>query len=60
MKRRVIAELARRARARGLRDPEGAAERVFVYLEGVWASVRMFGTGAPLSRAREAIRRLSA
>lgn len=59
VKRRVLDELERRAQAQGLADPTGAAERVFVYLEGVWASVRMFGTGAPLSGATDAIRRLA-
>jgi AcrR family transcriptional regulator len=60
VKRRVIEELESRARAQGLPDAKGAAERVFVYLEGVWASVRMFGADAPLAKAGDAIRRLAA
>jgi AcrR family transcriptional regulator len=60
VKRRVIADLESRAGKQGLSDPKGAAERVFVYLEGVWASVRMFGADAPLGGAHAAIRRLAA
>jgi AcrR family transcriptional regulator len=60
VKRRVIEDLQRRATAQGLPDPKATAERVFVYLEGVWASVRMFGADAPLSGARDAVRRLAA
>ena len=59
VKRRVLDELERRAQAQGLPDPKAAAERVFVYLEGVWASVRMFGADAPLSGAADAVRRLA-
>ncbi len=59
VKRRVMQELESRAEAQGLPDAKGAAERVFVYLEGVWASVRMFGADAPLSGAINAIRRLA-
>lgn len=57
-KRRVLASLERRAAAEGLADPRAAAERVFLFLEGVWASARMFGTASPLDQAEEAIRRL--
>jgi AcrR family transcriptional regulator len=58
VKRRVLAELERRAGLQGLAEPRAAAERVFLLLEGVWASVRMFGREAPLGEAREAVRRL--
>ncbi|QLQ20722.1 MAG: TetR/AcrR family transcriptional regulator [Exiguobacterium profundum] len=57
-KQRVLAALERRAGNEGLAEPRAAAERVFLLLEGVWATARMFGTGAPLEQAEEAIRRL--
>jgi AcrR family transcriptional regulator len=60
VKRRVLETLARRAAAQGLPDPEAAAERVFLLLEGLWAARRMFGPEAPLGQAREALRRLIA
>jgi AcrR family transcriptional regulator len=60
VKERVLATLRARARAQGVPGPEAAAERVFLLLEGVWASARMFGADAPLGQAREAVRRLIA
>lgn len=57
-KQRVLAALERRAAAEGLAEPKAAAERVFLFLEGVWAAARMFGTSAPLDQAEEAIRQL--
>ena len=60
VKRRVLVDLEARAAAQGLAEPRAVAERVFVFLEGVWASVRMFGPEAPLAGAREAVRRLAA
>ncbi len=60
VKRRVIETLERRAAAEGITRPKETAERVFLFLEGVWAAVRMFGAEAPLSGAKEAIRRLAA
>jgi AcrR family transcriptional regulator len=58
VKRRTLSDMEARARAEGLPDPAGAARRVFLLLEGVWASVRMFGSDAPLEAAREALPRL--
>ena len=58
VKDRVLASLQRRATAQGA--PVGAAERVFLLLEGVWAAARMFGPDAALAEAREAVRRLVA
>lgn len=60
VKRRVIETLVRRAGAQGLPDPEAAAGRVFLLLEGVWAARRMFGPAAPLAEAKAALRRLIA
>jgi AcrR family transcriptional regulator len=58
VKRRVIEALETRACAQGLTDPRATANAVFLFLEGVWASVRMFGASAPLSGAEAAVRRL--
>jgi AcrR family transcriptional regulator len=60
VKSRVIAGLERRARNQGLADPATKAEQVFLVLEGVWASVRMFGDKAPLAHAKAMIRALVA
>lgn len=60
MKRRLLDDLGARARAEGLADPDGAAERVFLLVEGVWAAVRMFGPRAPLAGAEAALDRLLA
>ena len=58
VKTRVLETLEVRARAQGLTNPRATAEAVFLFLEGVWASVRMFGTTAPLTNAEAAVRRL--
>lgn len=58
VKGRVLDTLERRARNQGLSQPRLTAEAVFLFLEGVWASVRMFGVKAPLSGGETAIRRL--
>jgi AcrR family transcriptional regulator len=58
VKARVLATLETRARHQGLSQPRQTAEAVFLFLEGVWASVRMFGAEAPLAGAETAVRRL--
>ncbi len=58
VKRRVIAQLQLRAQNQGLPDAQAHAERVFLFLEGVWAATRMFGAKAPLTHAKDAIRKL--
>jgi AcrR family transcriptional regulator len=58
VKTRVIETLEARARAQGLTRPRETAEAVFLFLEGIWASVRMFGANAPLARAEAVARRL--
>ena len=58
VKKRVLETLEIRARAQGLAKPRETAEGVFLFLEGVWASVRMFGPNAPLAHAETAVRRL--
>ncbi|MFN5998323.1 MAG: TetR/AcrR family transcriptional regulator [Paracoccaceae bacterium] len=58
VKTRVIEALEARARAQGLTNPRQTAQSVFLFLEGVWASVRMFGARAPLAGAETAAQRL--
>ncbi len=58
VKTRVLETLETRARAEGLTLPRQTAEAVFLFLEGIWAAVRMFGAAAPLTQAESAIRRL--
>jgi AcrR family transcriptional regulator len=60
VKENVLAELEARAAAQGLLNARIVAEQMFLLLEGVWASVRMFQTEAPLSQARNAVRKLAA
>jgi AcrR family transcriptional regulator len=60
VKVRVLEALERRARSQGLNDPRATAEGVFLFLEGIWASVRMFGPDAPLEHAEAALDRLIA
>jgi AcrR family transcriptional regulator len=59
VKRAVIARFEDYAASEGLDDPRGVAESLFLLLEGVWAAVRMFGPEAPLSRAKQAARRIA-
>lgn len=58
VKTRTLAALRLRAELQGLADPAGSAERLFLLLEGVWASVRMLREAAPLAGAKAMARRL--
>lgn len=58
VKRNVLERLRGYAERQGLADPEQAAELVFLLVEGVWASVRMFGPSAPVSHVPGAVRQL--
>lgn len=58
VKQRVLQDLLHRAQHQGVRNPARVADQVFLLLEGIWASVRMFGPKAPLDHARDAMRRL--
>lgn len=58
VKERVLADLTERAQKQGLADPRMVAEMVFLLLEGIWATKRMFGPDAPLDAATDAVRRL--
>ena len=60
MKTRTLDALRLRAERQGLADPSAVAEQIFLLLEGVWAVVRMFGDGAPISGAKAAARKLMA
>ena len=57
-KNRTLAELELRAKNQKAKHPRKTAELVHLLLEGVWASVQMFGRDAPISHAKEAVRRL--
>jgi len=59
-KQRVLAGLTQRAEAQGLPQPRATAEIAFLLIEGVFAAVRMFGPGAPISGAQAALRKLAA
>ncbi len=58
VKERTIADLTARAAAQGLANPADAAAEVFVVIEGLWASVRMFGPDAPFAAAERACARI--
>jgi AcrR family transcriptional regulator len=60
VKQNVIAELEARAAQQNLANPQKTAQLMFLLLEGVWASVRMFKAAAPIAHAKEAVRMLAA
>jgi AcrR family transcriptional regulator len=59
VKQNVIAELETRATQQKLTDPKKIAQLMFLLLEGVWASVRMFKANAPIQHAKAAVRALA-
>jgi AcrR family transcriptional regulator len=59
VKQNVIAELVSRAEKQQLPQPRKTAELMFLLLEGVWASVRMFKAEAPIQHAKAAVRALA-
>jgi AcrR family transcriptional regulator len=59
VKQNVIAELETRAAQQKLADPKKIAQLMFLLLEGVWASVRMFKAEAPIQHAKAAVRTLA-
>jgi AcrR family transcriptional regulator len=58
VKTNVLAHLTALAKHQGIADPQKAAELTFLLVEGVWASVRMFGPSAPIAHVPQAIRQL--
>jgi AcrR family transcriptional regulator len=54
VKDRNIADLEIRAQAEGLVNPAAVAAEVFLVIEGLWASTRMFGPDAPFDAAERA------
>jgi AcrR family transcriptional regulator len=48
------------ARAQGLSEPERVARQIFLLIEGIWASVRIYGLDAPIDDALAAARRIIA
>jgi AcrR family transcriptional regulator len=59
VKQNVIAELEARATKQNLAAPQKTAQLMFLLLEGVWASVRMFKAAAPIQHAKDAVRMLA-
>jgi AcrR family transcriptional regulator len=59
IKQRVIAALALRAIRQNVPDANDVANNIFLFLEGVWASVRMLRGAAPLAGAKAAVRKLA-
>lgn len=59
VKSRTLDALRLRAEHQGLAEPEVVAQTLFLLLEGVWASVRMFGDAAPLEQSKAAARKLA-
>jgi AcrR family transcriptional regulator len=58
VKKRVLADLEDRASKQLIANPKTVAGQMFLLLEGIWASVRMLRTEAPLSHAKAAVRAL--
>lgn len=58
IKNRTLAELELRAKNQKAKKPRKTAELVYLLLEGMWVSVRMFGGNAPIKHAKEAVRKL--
>jgi AcrR family transcriptional regulator len=58
VKRGVIDRLEALAQRQSAPEPRKTAEMLYLLLEGVWASVRMFRAEAPIKHAREAARKL--
>jgi AcrR family transcriptional regulator len=58
VKQNVIKHLENLAKRQGVAEPKQAAELVFLMVEGVWASVRMFGQDAPIKHVSRAVRDL--
>jgi AcrR family transcriptional regulator len=67
----IVHEAARRAKdatldryktyavLQNLQDPERAAKDIFLLMEGIWISVRIYGRDAPVSHAGETARKLT-
>ncbi len=58
VKQNVLAHLQDLAKRQGVAEPKKAAELVFLLVEGVWASVRMFGQKAPIRHVPKLVREM--
>lgn len=58
VKERNLADLEARAHAQGLANPADVAADVFLVIEGLWASTRMFGPDAPFIAAERSFARI--
>lgn len=59
-KQRVLARLEQMAGEAKAAQPRALAEQLYLLLEGVWASVRIYGRDAPVTHLVEAARALAA
>jgi AcrR family transcriptional regulator len=59
VKERVLANLTALARRQDIKAPDRVALQVYLLIEGVWATVRMFQDPAAIAHARAAVRRLA-
>jgi AcrR family transcriptional regulator len=59
VKRRVLSRLSALATRQGVLAPDRVATQVYLLIEGVWATVRMFQDPAAIAHARAAVRRLA-
>jgi AcrR family transcriptional regulator len=60
VKDRVLQALEARARLQGFAESQQVAEAVFLLLEGVWATRRMYGSQAPIDVAARSVQSLIA
>ena len=58
VKDRLLNDLVTRAKSEQLNFPEDVAAEIFLIIEGLWASTRMFGRDAPFNAAERAFARI--
>jgi AcrR family transcriptional regulator len=56
----TLVRYAAYARQQGIGEAERVARQIFLLVEGIWASVRMYGVDAPIDDALAAARRIMA
>ncbi len=59
VKKRVLKQMTELAELQGHDDPISTALSTYLVIEGVWATVRMFGPYTEISAASDALRRLT-
>jgi AcrR family transcriptional regulator len=58
IKNATLAKLQHYAQKQGITDAEQVSKIVFLIVEGIWASVRMFGRAAPIENVSAIVRKL--